>query len=397
MRLTELLELTELPEGTEALLEGETLSPEEEDRVLAKALTKAGLTLPPRQKGDKTMMKRSKFGLMLLAGVVCAGAVVASAAGYFAINHRLARHLNAGEKENGLVSQGVQDLSASCTAEGWTLTADQVLGDRNQIRVLFELTAPEGTVLGEGNYRFELPILNPDVTFTIDTIEDDNPTDNKLSFVLNSIEAKDYRGSMVDFHMEGLSRYKPYAAEEIEAGANPLEVDRLVTADFDLSFRLDYQDTSVTYQPGAEVDTPYGKIRVDEVVLSPLSVLIKLSGKGTVLEPGTQLVLNGEVSAFQVDDKGNIIKVDPQEVESEEHFFFNGDEEHSSMMLFHDGSTLQSQYGVAVQVLDRAGKVIPYQTGDTAPESVSMTFRGIVDPADVAAIRINNVEVPLTR
>ena len=32
MRLTELLELTELPEGTEALLEGETLSPEEEDR-----------------------------------------------------------------------------------------------------------------------------------------------------------------------------------------------------------------------------------------------------------------------------------------------------------------------------------------------------------------------------
>ena len=60
MRLTELLELTELPEGTEALLEGETLSPEEEDRVLAKALTKAGLTLPPRQKGDKTMMKRSK-------------------------------------------------------------------------------------------------------------------------------------------------------------------------------------------------------------------------------------------------------------------------------------------------------------------------------------------------
>ena len=76
MRLTELLELTELPEGTEALLEGETLSPEEEDRVLAKALTKAGLTLPPHQKGDKTMMKRSKFGLMLLAGVVCAGAVV---------------------------------------------------------------------------------------------------------------------------------------------------------------------------------------------------------------------------------------------------------------------------------------------------------------------------------
>ena len=395
MTIRERLEKSHLPEEAGTLLEPGRLPLEEEGRILALALAKAGL--PPVERKEKQTMKRGKFGLMLLAGVLCAGAVVASAAGYFTLNRPLAKHLGAGEQENGLVSQAVQNLDSTCTVDGWTVTASQVLGDKTQLRVLLDVTAPEGTVLPNGDYRLELPILDPDVIFTVDKVEDDEPTDNKMSFVLSSVQAKDYRGQTVKFHMEGISRYKKYTLEELNAGANPLDVDRLVAGDFDLTFQLNYQDTSVTYNPGAEIDTAYGKIQVDEITLSPLSVFIKLSGEGTVIEPGTRLVFDGEVSAFEVDDKGNIIKVEPKEGAEGDQYVFNGDEESSSMSIFHDGSTLQSQYGIAVQVVDKEGNVIPYRTGDTQPDSVTMTFAGIIDPNEVAAIIINNVEVPLAK
>ena len=395
MTIRELLEKSHLPEEAGTLLEPGRLPLEEEGRILALALAKAGL--PPVERKEKQTMKRGKFGLMLLAGVLCAGAVVASAAGYFTLNRPLAKHLGAGEQENGLVSQAVQNLDSTCTVDGWTVTASQVLGDKTQLRVLLDVTAPEGTVLPNGDYRLELPILDPDVIFTVDKVEDDEPTDNKMSFVLSSVQAKDYRGQTVKFHMEGISRYKKYTLEELNAGANPLDVDRLVAGDFDLTFQLNYQDTSVTYNPGAEIDTAYGKIQVDEITLSPLSVFIKLSGEGTIIEPGTRLVFDGEVSAFEVDDKGNIIKVEPKEGAEGDQYVFNGDEESSSMSIFHDGSTLQSQYGIAVQVVDKEGNVIPYRTGDTQPDSVTMTFAGIIDPNEVAAIIINDVEVPLAK
>ncbi len=395
MTIRELLEKSHLPEEAGTLLEPGRLPLEEEGRILALALAKAGL--PPVERKEKQTMKRGKFGLMLLAGVLCAGAVVASAAGYFTLNRPLAKHLGAGEQENGLVSQAVQNLDSTCTVDGWTVTASQVLGDKTQLRVLLDVTAPEGTVLPNGDYRLELPILDPDVIFTVDKVEDDEPTDNKMSFVLSSVQAKDYRGQTVKFHMEGISRYKKYTLEELNAGANPLDVDRLVAGDFDLTFQLNYQDTSVTYNPGAEIDTAYGKIQVDEITLSPLSIFIKLSGEGTIIEPGTRLVFDGEVSAFEVDDKGNIIKVEPKEGAEGDQYVFNGDEESSSMSIFHDGSTLQSQYGIAVQVVDKEGNVIPYRTGDTQPDSVTMTFAGIIDPNEVAAIIINNVEVPLAK
>lgn len=395
MTIRELLEKSHLPEEAGTLLEPGRLPLEEEGRILALALAKAGL--PPVERKEKQTMKRGKFGLMLLAGVLCAGAVVASAAGYFTLNRPLAKHLGAGEQENGLVSQAVQNLDSTCTVDGWTVTASQVLGDKTQLRVLLDVTAPEGTVLPNGDYRLELPILDPDVIFTVDKVEDDEPTDNKMSFVLSSVQAKDYRGQTVKFHMEGISRYKKYTLEELDAGANPLDMDRLVAGDFDLTFQLNYQDTSVTYNPGAEIDTAYGKIQVDEIILSPLSVFIKLSGEGTVIEPGTRLVFDGEVSAFEVDDKGNIIKVEPKEGAEGDQYVFNGDEESSSMSIFHDGSTLQSQYGIAVQVVDKEGNVIPYRTGDTQPDSVTMTFAGIIDPNEVAAIIINDVEVPLAK
>lgn len=262
------------------------------------------------------------------------------------------------------------DLHESAEAEGWTITAAQALGDRTQVRVLLEVTAPEGTVLGEGNYRLELPMLDPGVTFTIDNVEDDDVTDNRISFVLASVTAKDYRGQRVKLHIGGVSRYKKYTVEELNAGASPLDVDRLVTGDFDMAFTLDYQDTSVTYRPGAEVDIEDTKVRVEEVTLSPLSIFVKLSGVGTKVDLDALLAVAGGDGIPDGEDPGK------------DTFTAAGVEEKRPDILV---------------VLDRSGSAIPWHTGDTEPDSITMTFTRIVDPAEVSAIVLNGVEIPLTK
>ena len=304
-------------------------------------------------------MKKRNFGLMLMAGVLCAGAVVASAAGYFTMKRPLAKHLGAGEKEAALVSQAGSDLAQSCTAEGWTITASQVLGDKTQMRVLLDVTAPEGTVLEEGHYRLEQAMLDPAASFSVDDVEDDDPTDNKIAMVLNTIAAKDYRGQKIRLHIGGISRYKKYTVEELNAGANPLDVDKLVTGDFNLSLELNYQDTSDTYEPDTEIDTPRGKIRVEEVTLSPQSIHVTLSGEGTIAKPGDPV--HAIVNAF-----GTIL------YESEE------------------------GKGYTIEVRDKDGNGIPWTTADVELDHFTMTFSNIVDPADVASVVIAGVEVPLT-
>lgn len=301
-------------------------------------------------------MKKSRFGLMILAAALCVGTVAASAAGYFRMKDDLARHLEAGEEEASLVSQAGLDLGQSCTVDGWTLTASQAMGDKTQVRVLLELAAPEGTVLEDGHYRLELPMLEPSVTFTIDQVKDEDPADNKLSFVLASIKAKDYRGEKVTFSTKGLSRYKKYTVEELNAGANPLDIDKIVVGDFSLTFDLDYQDTSVVYKPGVEVETPGGKIRVDEVDLSPMSVYVKLSGEGTIPKPDSPAHHGG--SGFE-------------------------------------NTVFDTEFGYTVELRDKDGNGILWTTGDSRPDSITMTFGEIIDPADVAALVLYGVEIPL--
>lgn len=402
MRLSELLELDDnLPEGADTLLEPSSLSPEEESRILAMTLAKAGLSAP--EKGEVRPMKKAKFGLLLFAAALCVGTVAASAAGYFKMNKDLARHLNAGEQEAALVSQAGLELNESAAAEGWTITAAQAMGDKTQVRVLLEVIAPEGTVLEEGNYRLDLPMIEPSVSFTIDDVEDDDPTDNKLAFVLSSIQAKDYRGKTMQLHIGGVSRYKKYTIEELNNGASPLDTDRLVTANFDMSFKLDYEDTSVTYKLGKEIDTAQGRVKVDEVTLSPLSIFVKLSGEGTL--PSKDGIVDASrfstvTSKFTVGDSNEELDAMQKEVDEWKegtYYIAENDESENDIKIYSDGNAMHSEYGLNLEVRDKAGNTINWRTGDTNPDNITLTFAEIIDPSNVACIVLSGVEIPLEK
>lgn len=355
MRLTELLEQGGLPEGSEELLRGEALSPDEVKRILGRTLEKAGIAAPEKGKGKA--MKRSRFALCLLAGVVCAGAVVASAAAYFQLDSRMARTLGAeSEGRQSLLRESGNAIQTSQESQGWTLTVNQAVGDRNCSYLLLDLTAPEGTALDADYYLMDdlLPVFERDADggWGWECLEDEDKTDNKISFLLNMSRSSDLRSA------KGILRAKGVRAVRfgLEGSGND-QVERLVEAQWEVPFQLDYRDQVTTCRPKQTVELEKGRIKgsvtVEKVELTPLSMAVTFSGGEDILEQLDALspdwpLLEGEIPLEVRDREGNLL-------------------------YFHSSSDRKRG--------NRTEKVL--------------IFSRSIDPADVAALVIDGIEVPL--
>ena len=348
MTLPELLALGGLPEGSGDLLEGAELSPEEKARVLEMTLAKAGLR--PVEKKEKTMMKRRNFGLMLMAGILCAGAVVASAAAWFQMDKDLARELGAkGDQVQGV---GGTSIQTSRESEGWTLTVNQAVGDRNCAYLLLDLTAPEGTVLDADYYRLDMCLLEfqkkHSGSWSWSTpLEDPDKTDNKISFLVDMKMDGDLRGAKGTLKASGL---KVVWFDPEEKGNDREEC--LSQLEWELPFWLDYQDEMTTYRPQKTLHVERGFIKgdvtVEKVEVGPLSMLIRLSGDEHILR-----------------------RVD-----------------------FATGGT-PAIGAVLLEIKDQAGEAIPVWATSSGEKDCVATFLPLIDPQQVSALVLDGVEIPL--
>lgn len=349
MTLPELLELGGLPEGSGELLEGADLSPEEKARVLEMTLAKAGLR--PGEKKEKTTMKKRNFGLMLMAGVLCAGAVVASAAALFQWDKGLAKELGAGDGQ----PQGVGGTSIQTSREagGWTMTLNQAVGDRNCAYLLLDLTAPEGTVLDADFYLLDncRPVFEKDHSgsWGWSCLEDPDKTDNKISFLLDMKMNKDLRNAKGTLKVTGLQAVQ-FDPEEKEND----RVERLAQLDWELPFQLDYQDQVTTYRPQKTLRLERGFIKgeltVEKVEVGPLSILIRLSGD-------ERLVRRVEFATEGTPGIGAVL----------------------------------------LEIKNREGESIPVQASSSGKNDCVATFLPLIDPGNVAAIVLDGVEIPLEK
>lgn len=282
MTIRELLERSPLPEGTERLLEPGALPPGEAERVLALALAGAGL--PPVEKKEEGTMKKRNMALLLMAGILCAGAVVASAAAWFQMDKSLARELGAkGDQVQGV---GGTSIQTSRVSEGWTLTVNQAVGDRNCAYLLLDLAAPEGTVLDADLYRLDECRLVFDQDhrghWSWTCLEDTDKTDGHVTFLLDMSMDGDLRDAKGTLQVSGIQavRFDPE-----ETGED--QVERLARLEWELPFRLDYQDQVITYRPGTTLQVERGLIRgavtVEQVEVGPLSILVQLAGDEHIL------------------------------------------------------------------------------------------------------------------
>lgn len=354
MNLLELLENSPLPDGAEALLEPGRLLPEEEERILALALEKAGAGRAPG-KGDEKPMKKSRFGLIVLAAALCLGTVAASAAAYFRMDSKLAQALGVeGEPPwDAAKNGGVIQTSQEC--DGWTMTVNQAVGDRNCAHILVDVEAPQGTVLDGDLYQIDVLLAFEGCkggSYGWGQVEDEDKTDNRVSFLIDTTMDTDLRDTTGYLRATGL---KEVTFGTAEGGADDV-VEQLAELRWAINFPMRYEDEPLVYKPKRTISVERGHIKgsvtVERVEITPLSVMVRISGKEELLNrvegrtagtPGTGAVL--------------------------------------------------------VEVRDKAGDVLlPYSTGGKTEWNtidLVLAFQPVVNPEDIVAVVVDGTEIPL--
>ena len=117
------------------------------------------------EREEQTMKRGMKRGLVaLVAAALMMTAAFAVAAG---LDQRLMDYFGIGQEDLNLVSNGIVQVDKThAYKNGWTVAVKQLLFDRYCGEILVDLTAPEGTVLTEQDYRMDFRVLptNRDLT-----------------------------------------------------------------------------------------------------------------------------------------------------------------------------------------------------------------------------------------
>jgi len=231
-----------------------------------------------RRSRKKRGPARLHWGRMAVAAAVavCLLGTTAFAAKVTGLDRRLLELLGAGEQTEALMA-GAQVVDKSVKNEGSTLTVREVLGDGNNMYILLNLTAPEGTVLDAYDYRFRIDFLdfegqNGWQSQGHTKLEDADSADNSLDLVLRVTTDGIPINGTATLELSELESAAGY-------GEQYLPVD--LPGTWKVSFPLEYTDSSRRVSGMWEKTELYGyEAAVTEVSVSPLSVTVKGSGEG---------------------------------------------------------------------------------------------------------------------
>lgn len=229
---------------------------------------------------DMTRTKKRRFlpkvaGAVAAAAILCGSALAVSAG----LDGRLLEFLGVTtvEQAEPLIA-GAQVVNRTVKDAGSTLTIREVLGDQDNLYLLLNFTAPEGTVLDACDYRFRKDTVTLDsqddwkgIGYT--KLEDDDPGDNSLDLIMHIKADSISRDGTITLRMGDLEAAAGYGEPYV-----PLDIP----GEWKLSFPLRCADSSLTREVHLPV-TLYGQeAMVTEVSLSPLSVTVK--GNGDTME-----------------------------------------------------------------------------------------------------------------
>lgn len=216
-------------------------------------------------------VRRRRWAVLAAAAALTACLAVGAGAAH-SWSGDFAAFLGLGE-ENSLGDMSL-GLGLSQTLPGGTVTLEGVLGDDYCIYVPFTVEAPEGQVLdGTLDYGFDDCTLYSDASDGMvqhmEMLPDDDPTDNKLRFVMMASSSKPLRGKMAEATVWNLFSY-PTDTSRLH------DEDAVVPGRFEFSFRLDYEDRSVVVcDQNTDVGLGWPLARLE---LSPVSVYLELDG-----------------------------------------------------------------------------------------------------------------------
>lgn len=224
-----------------------------------------------------------------IAAVLALGGGTAYATGTLArAADSLAAVFGADPAQTELIDQIGRPIGASCTSNGITITADAIIGMRNAYAVVYTIEKDDGTAFDEltmnerGVYNLNLDgggsinaltalRLGVDASGGTRYTFDADPADNSLQIV----EMTRIGGSDVSLVGETLH----FNATEIgftrvgEDGRD-LPSQAIATGDWNMSFKIDYEDLSVDLPVGQTFTINGNSAVVDELAVSPLGATI---------------------------------------------------------------------------------------------------------------------------
>ncbi len=212
-----------------------------------------------------------RTALIAAAVAACLLATTALAAKVTGLDRRLLEFLGAGEQTEALIA-GAQTVDKTVKNAGSSLTVREVLGDGNNLYILLNLTAPEGTVLDAYAYRFQDDFLdfegrNEWQSKGYTKLEDADSRDNSLDLVMHVITDGIPADGTVSLEFSDLESAAGY-------GERYVPVD--LPGTWKVSFPLEYTDSSRSRSGMWEAVSLYGQeAAVTEVSVSPLSVTVK--------------------------------------------------------------------------------------------------------------------------
>ena len=224
-----------------------------------------------------------------IAAVLAIGGGTAYATGTLArAADSLAAVFGAGPAQTELIDQIGRPIGASCTSSGITITADAIIGMRHAYAVVYTIEKDDGTAFDEftmnerGVYNLNLDgggsinvltalRLGVDATGGTRYTFDADPVDNALQIVeLTRIGGSDASlvGETLHFNVTeiGFSRVG-------EDGRN-LPSQAIATGEWNMSFKIDYEDLSVDLPVGQTFTINGNGAVVDELTVSPLGASI---------------------------------------------------------------------------------------------------------------------------
>lgn len=225
-----------------------------------------------------------------IAAVLAIGGGTAYATGALArAADSLATVFGAGPAQTELIDRIGRPIGASCTSNGITITADAIIGMRHAYAVIYTIEKDDGTAFDEltmnENGKFNLFLegggdINAltalrlgvrgghGASFTFDA----DPEDNAIQLVeMMSLTGTDASLSGETLHFDASKLlYMPTSAD----GQRDLPVETIATGDWNMSFKIDYDDLSVDLPAGQSFTVNGHNAVVDELAISPLGATI---------------------------------------------------------------------------------------------------------------------------
>ena len=235
--------------------------------------------------GVEQKKSRRLAGTVRLAVVIAAVICLMATAGYAAVT-AAPTLLDSVFESGAAYEQSSGFIGKTVDNNGWTVTITDCVGDNANIYVGLELIAPEGTVLdadwycfGDGTHDFRLnfPDMKFGGSFGLHQLPDQDPTDNRLTFVLSASSIPE-TGDVFNGRRMRLKLPKLQTGTWNE-DKRDCDYTTVCPGKWDFgTLTLAFPDSTIHLEPDLPVTTLGVEATITDVDISPLSVYVRIEG-----------------------------------------------------------------------------------------------------------------------